>query len=188
MKLILGLGNPGKKYHGTRHNVGAHAVDLLAKKLELTWKLDKKRQAEVASTVIDDVAITLARPTVFMNESGETAQALMHFYKINLDDLLVIHDEMDFPAGKIAFLAQGGPAGHKGIANIQKRFNNQAFNRLRIGIGRPTPPMATEDWVLGHPAGEDKEKINEAVRVAGDAILDWIADGISKACSKWNRA
>lgn len=188
MKLIIGLGNPGKKYAGTRHNVGAHAVELLAKKLELTWKLDKKRQAEVASTAIDDVAITLARLAVFMNESGATAQALMHFYKINLDDMLVIHDEMDFPAGKIAFLAQGGPAGHKGIANIQERLSSEAINRLRIGIDHPTPPMKIEDWVLGHPAGEDKEKIDEAVRVAGDAILDWLADGISKAASKWNRA
>jgi PTH1 family peptidyl-tRNA hydrolase len=187
MKLIIGLGNPGKDYAGTRHNVGARAVELLAEKLELTWKLDKKRQTEVASTIIDDVTVVLAKPAVFMNESGETAQALMHFYKINLDDLLVIHDEMDFPAGKIAFLTQGGPAGHKGIANIQARLNSEAFNRLRVGIDRPAPPIKTEDWALGRPAGEDKEKINDAVRVAGDAVLDWIADGIAKTASTWNR-
>lgn len=188
MKLIIGLGNPDKKYKDTRHNVGARVVELLAKKLELTWGMDKKRRAETASTVTEEAAIILAKPTIFMNESGDTAQALMHYYKVSLNDLLVIHDEMDFPAGKIAFLAQGGPAGHKGITNIQERLKSEAFNRLRIGIGRPTPPIKMEDWVLSSPKGEEKEKINAAVRLADDAVLDWIADGISKVSSKWNRS
>lgn len=182
MKLIIGLGNPGKPYVGTRHNTGFEAVNRLAKELDATWSKDEKRHAEISRQ--DDVII--AKPTTFMNESGQAVQSLASYYKVGLEDLLIIQDEMDLPPGRIAFLAQGGAAGHNGIEDIQEKMGNKEICRLRIGIGRPTSAQTKESWVLGKAMDDEREAWEKGVEKAGQAIQDWIRDGLAKAMNRWN--
>src|SRR5512133_1263910 len=155
MKLIVGLGNPGKKYQGTRHNVGFMAVDAFAKEHHADWHEESSRKALIASCVIEETKVMLAKPQTFMNLSGDAVQAISSFYKIPPEQILIIQDEMDFDEGRIQFKANGGHAGHNGIRNLQERLGTQEIPRLRIGIGKPTPPIAPEDWVLGKLSSHD---------------------------------
>lgn len=185
MKLIIGLGNPGKKYEPTRHNVGFRIIDRVAP--ELNWKTDEKHQALTAKGEVEGTAVLLAKPTTFMNNSGAAVQALAAYYKVATDGILVIHDEMDLSPGRIAFIAKGGAAGHNGIADIQERLGSKEIARLRIGIGRPLPPIPTEDWVLQKP-GAEKDSLQDAETRAIEAVRDWIKNGLLKAMNKWNTA
>lgn len=151
MKLIIGLGNPGKKYEGTRHNLGFVAVDTLAAEESGVWKTDAKRKAETCQVTIGHEKVILAKPTTFMNLSGEAATALLSFYKLTPEDLLIVHDEMDLEPGRIQLKPAGsGPAGHNGVASIQEQLGTKQIARLRLGIGRPEhATQPTEDYVLG---------------------------------------
>lgn len=185
MKLIVGLGNPGKKYEHTRHNAGFLAIQQLQQHAcqEAIWSLDDRSHALIAQSHINGEKVLLAKPQTFMNLSGESVQALVSYYKIPLEHVLIIHDELDLAPGTLAFLAKGGHAGHNGISSIQEKLGTQAIQRLRIGIGRPTPPQATEDWVLG---SMDKAS-NDTCHTAAHAAHDWITEGIEKAMNTWNR-
>ena len=182
MKLIIGLGNPGKEYERTRHNAGFLGVDAFADSAGAKWSEDAKRKAMVAKANMDGQAVLLAKPLTYMNLSGEAVRAVSSYYKVDLNDLLIVQDELDLAPGSMAFLAKGGDAGHNGIASIQEKLGTTEIARLRIGIGRPAPPQAKEDWVLGPIA---KETI-ETVAKTPDAIADWIRDGLTKAMNKWN--
>ncbi|MFA6486341.1 MAG: aminoacyl-tRNA hydrolase [Candidatus Magasanikbacteria bacterium] len=160
MKLLIGLGNPGKEYEKTRHNAGFLALDTLAKNLELKFKLDKKMKAEVAK----NAEIILAKPQTFMNESGVAVRALMDFYKLKPNDIVVIHDDKDIPLGEWRDQTDRSAAGHNGIKSIIEHLGTQNFRRLRIGIA--TPEMARfddkADFVLGK-FSKDELKIVEGV-------------------------
>ncbi len=182
MQLILGLGNPGKKYAQTRHNAGYLALDNLADQLGLRWKSDTKRQALLAHGVIDDTPFILAKPTTSMNLSGYAAQALLKYYKINLVDLLVVQDDMDLEPGRLSFRARGGTAGHNGIASIVEQLGTNAFARLRLGIGRPVDDETTENWVLSRLTRETEKAISRAPQ----ALTDWITQGLTQAMNRWN--
>lgn len=186
MKLIVGLGNPGKECEKTRHNVGFMALDILAGKFDASWSEDKKRHALVAKVEIESEHALLAKPTTFMNSSGTAVQELLSYYKADPKNLLVIHDEMDLPAGRIAFLGNGGPAGHNGVTDIQEKLGSKAIPRLRIGIGRSPHGNGSEDWVLSAPRGEKAKAIKEAVHRAADAAIDWVALGPPRASNIWN--
>src|SRR5689334_6786030 len=135
MKLIVGLGNPGKEYAGTRHNIGFRILDALA---ESPFKDESKFKSEISEMRVGSEKVILAKPTTFMNNSGEAVQALKSFYKLEDGDILVIQDEMDYMPGVFAFSFGNGPAGHNGIASIQEMLATRDFARLRIGIGRPS--------------------------------------------------
>lgn len=148
-KLIVGLGNPGEKYFETKHNVGFMLIDQLAKKWNLTFSNDKIFQADIASTFINGEKIYLVKPTTFMNESGKAVQALLAYYGLEIDDLLVIYDDLDMEVGKIRFRSKGSAGGHNGIKSIINHVGSQIFNRVKIGIGRPKPGMTVVHHVLG---------------------------------------
>lgn len=182
MKLIVGLGNPGKKYQNTRHNAGFIAVDAFAKANDASWRDESARKAHISQCTVGETKVLLAKPQTFMNLSGDAVQSIASFYKIDPSDILIVQDEMDFDPGRIQFKPGGGPAGHNGIKSIQERMGTQDIARLRIGIGKPTPPMATEDWVLGKLSTDDS--FNPLDIVSG--MRDWIVYGTEYAASRWN--
>lgn len=143
MKLIVGLGNPGRKYTLTRHNIGFMAVSLLADKLKLTFRFDKKFQGDVAKTS----EYILLKPQTYMNLSGISVQAVCAYYNIEPADILVVYDDLDLPLGKIRLRPQGGAGGHKGIRSITSSLQTDAYKRLRIGIDRH-PDIPAEAYVL----------------------------------------
>lgn len=181
MKLLIGLGNPGKEYVNTRHNAGFLAVDELVK--DAAWTKDALHKAEVAKLTVDGQSVIVAKPQTFMNLSGETVRGLASYYKVAMEDILIVQDEMDLEPGMLAFIAKGGAAGHNGIISIQEAMGTDSIARLRIGVGRPTPPIAKEDWVLG----KIDEASQETTKRAALAMNDWITNGLEKAMNEWNR-
>lgn len=183
MKLIVGLGNPGTEYASTRHNAGFLAIDALAAELDARWTEDAKRYAMIVKTVVEDTAVMLIKPQTYMNASGEAIRALTSYYKIDPKDILIVQDELDLAPGRMAFLEKGSSAGHNGIASIHEQLGTTEIARLRIGIGRAAPPMATEHWVLGKI---DPLTIDTTKR-APQAIRDWITKGMALAMNIWNQ-
>ena len=136
-KLLVGLGNPGDKYFETKHNVGFMFIDQLAKKQNVTFTHDKIFQADLASFFFNGEKIYLVKPTTFMNESGKAVHALLTYYGLDIEDLLIIYDDLDMEVGKIRLRAKGSAGGHNGIKSIIQHIGTQTFNRVKIGIGRP---------------------------------------------------
>lgn len=186
MKIIVGLGNPGKEYEHTRHNIGWDIVSLLAKKEGARFSKKTDLKAEIAEWFCDREKVLLVHPLTFMNASGEAVSTIQHFYKCPTENILIVQDEMDYPLETFAFTRSAGPAGHNGIASIQEILGTKQIARLRIGINRPTDPMKKESYVLQPFGKEEKKLIEERMTQAADAIKDWIAQGTSKAMEKWN--
>ena len=147
-KLIVGLGNPGDKYFETKHNVGFMLVDKMCKELNLKFTADKIFQADIASTFLNGEKVYFAKPTTFMNESGKAVHALLTYYGLDIDDLLVIYDDLDMEVGKIRLRTKGSAGGHNGIKSIIKHIGTQEFKRVKIGIGRPKNNMSVIHHVL----------------------------------------
>lgn len=148
-KLIVGLGNPGVKYVETKHNVGFMLIDKICKDLNLQFTVDKIFQAEIASTFLNGEKIYFIKPTTFMNESGKAVHALLTYYGLDIEDLLVIYDDLDMEVGKIRLRSKGSAGGHNGIKSIIKHIGSQEFKRIKIGIGRPKNGMTVVHHVLG---------------------------------------
>jgi len=182
MKLIVGLGNPGKEYEGTRHNIGFRILDALASE---PFKNESKFKSEVSEMRVGSVKVILAKPTTFMNNSGEAVQALKSFYKLEDGDILVIQDEMDYVPGVFAFSFGNGPAGHNGISSIQERLATRDFARLRIGIGRPSVGTK-EDFVLTRFTADEESKIYKRQDDMVKAAQDWVSQGLTKTMNVWN--
>lgn len=183
MKMIIGLGNPGKEYAQTKHNVGFMVVDAIADTLHVA--VEKKQcQAFTQVTNWDGEKILLVKPQTFMNLSGQAVMELLNYYKDRIDDLLVIHDDLDLPPGQLRFKQGGGAGGHNGIKNIIAQLNSNDFDRLKIGIGRGD--YNTKDYVLTPFHGEDKKAIEEAVQTAVDAVQLWLQEGVSAAMNRYN--
>jgi len=165
MKLIIGLGNPGKKYEKTLHNVGFILLDKLAEELGLKWKKDAKAQAQIAK----NENLILAKPQTFMNRSGISVAHLMSYYKIPTEDLLVIHDDIDLAFAQTKLQKNIGPAGHLGVEDIVVSIKTKDFKRFRVGVGRPqNEKTSTEDWVLSNFSAQDLEKIqNISLPISG---------------------
>lgn len=183
MKLVIGLGNIGNEYKNTRHNAGFLAVDAVAASMNASWKNDNALHAELCKGTINGTSVILAKPTTFMNRSGDAAQAIASYYKIGIGDILIVQDEMDIAPGALAFKFGGGAAGHNGITSIQERLATNDFARLRIGIGRPEGQTPKEQWVLGKIDPATMETTSRAAQ----AIEDWFTNGLAKAMNTWNQ-
>ena len=186
MYLIVGLGNPGSKYALTRHNIGFMAADLFAISAgNPPWK--EEFHAHTCKFKMDGEDILIAKPMTFMNKSGESVQALMSFYKINLENLIVAHDEIDIPFSEIRIHKNRSPGGHNGIKSVSQLIGTQDYVRLRLGVGRPPhPEMDIADFVLQKFSSEEQAKLTDFLNKAGDALEAIVFDGLSKASSKFN--
>lgn len=173
MKLIIGLGNPGKEYTNTRHNVGWLVVDRLAEKLDATWKSKKSWQAEIAETRVGDKKNVLVKPQTFMNRSGDAVvRARGFWHKVPVDNIFVIHDDVDLKLGDIRIKQGGGSAGHRGVDSVVQRLKNSNFHRIRIGIDRPEhKDFPIDKWVLGQFSEEEKNKLDPVIQETTEQIL-----------------
>ena len=166
MKIIVGLGNPGDSYKNTRHNAGFLGLDFLHNEFNGTpWQEKKKLLCLVSECIIHGKKILLAKPTTFMNDSGQAVKKLLEFYKLTPDSLLVIHDDIDILAGTIRHTTSSRAAGHNGVADIITHLNTQDFKRTRLGIGRPTEVLGvcqpSHDYVLGKFTKEELHTLNK---------------------------
>lgn len=177
MKLIIGLGNPGKEYEKTRHNVGFATLQKLREKLlEFginNWEISKKFNAEICGCSVNNEKIILAKPLTFMNNSGEAVCLLMRYYKINILDLIVIHDDKDILIGEIKIQKDKNDAGHNGVKSIIEHLNNKNFTRVRIGIASENPKKMsdTAKFVLDKFSLLERKKIETAINLSVENIL-----------------
>lgn len=186
MKLVVGLGNPGSKYEGTRHNVGFAAVDILAARHFVQWEAAPRGAgALVGRWRAADVV--LAKPLTFMNLSGAAVVALLQFYKIELPDMLVIVDEVQLDTGRIRLRPEGSAGGHNGLKSIIESLGTGAFPRLRIGVGRGDTRRDLADHVLAKFDADERPIIDEAIGRAADASEAFVADGMAVAMNRFNR-
>lgn len=184
MKLIVGLGNPGKEYENTRHNAGFLAIDKVCKKLDI--QLDKSKCKAIYGIYRkDDEKYIFAKPQTFMNLSGEAVTSLMNFYDIDVKDLIVIHDDLDLPVGKIRLRYQGSSGGQKGMGNIIDLLSTQLINRIRIGISN-NKLIDTKDYVLGKFDSNEIEELNKVLNNAGEMIDYYLNNSFDKFMSKYN--
>ena len=174
MKLIVGLGNPGSKYHGTKHNVGFITVDEIAFQEKVSFN-KQQSEAEIAEFYLGTEKILLVKPTTFMNESGRSVRPLMDYYNIELSDVIVVYDDMDLPIGSIRLRQKGSAGGHNGIKSLIQHFGTQEFNRVRVGIGRPNRGQEVIAHVLSTFPKAVHEEILLGVKKAADASLYWAA-------------
>jgi len=185
MKLFIGLGNPGKKYENTRHNVGFMTIDELANKWSVSMNEDKKFKGSIGTTHIKGEKVILLKPTTFMNLSGESVQAVMDFYNIDDADVIVIYDDLDMETGKIRGRMKGSAGGHNGIKSIILHLATQEFKRLKIGIDK-SPYGKTTDHVLGKFTTGEMEYIGPAILKAVRACEETIETDFLKAISGLN--
>lgn len=172
MKLIFGLGNPGKKYEDTKHNIGFIAVEHLARHLGLSFN-KTKFNAVYAEGNIGSEKIVLIKPQTFMNLSGESVQPWVDYYNLTEDDIVVIYDDMDLPVGKIRLRLQGGSGGHNGMKSIIQHLGTKEFNRIRVGVGRPMPQQSVISHVISKFPKESIEDMKMSVQMIIDAIKYW---------------
>lgn len=187
MKVIVGLGNPGPKYGLTKHNVGFMLVNALAEKLgisERDWH--DKFEALVAETRIGTEKVLLVKPMTYMNDSGRAVGPILSWYKLGPEDLTVIHDDMDIPAGTVRIRKQGSAGGHNGIKSILAHVGDEHFTRVRIGIGRPLPGWSVIDHVLAPFPSEDVPKIREALEYLLPAVECIVSAGTDLAMNRYN--
>ena len=184
MKIIVGLGNPGKEYKNTRHNVGYMVLEELASRYPVE-KQECKFDAIIGHVRIKGEKVLLVKPLTFMNLSGKSVQPLMHWHKLDLINLMVVYDDMDLPLGNVRIRASGGNGGHKGMKSIAERLATQEFARVRLGIGRPAGREAV-DWVLGRFSADEKEESGQAIKYAADALEKWVTSGIAETMNTYN--
>ncbi len=184
MKLIVGLGNPGKKYENTRHNTGFKVIDETLKKLNV--KLDhNKFNADYACINRNGEKIYFLKPLTFMNLSGEAVAPFMKYFDIDINDLIVVHDDLDLPVGKIRLRQSGSCGGQNGMRNIIDLLHSQDIKRIRVGIGKD-PLIPVVDYVLGKTKPEDLTAYNQSIDKASDALVYALDNDFSKVMSNFN--
>lgn len=181
--LLVGLGNPGTRYEGTRHNVGFRCIDWIGKVNGIA--VDKKQlNALLGSGRVGNKRVLLAKPQTFMNVSGKSVRRIMDFYKIRQDHLVVVYDDLDTEPGKVRLRPKGGHGGHNGMRSIIATLcNSQDFVRIRVGIGRPAGRISVADWVLQNFGRNDNELVEDAVREAEAMCASILVEGIDRALS-----
>ena len=186
MKLIVGLGNPGRKYEGTRHNVGFDVVDLLARRHTASWESAPRGiDALIARCRVPD--LVLAKPLTFMNLSGAAIVGLLQFYKIDVGDLLVIVDDVNLELGRLRVRAAGSAGGHNGLKSAIESLGTEEFARLRVGVGRGDARRDLADHVLAKFERDERENVDAAVGRAADAAELFDTDGIGPVMNRFNR-
>lgn len=183
--LVIGLGNPGAQYAGNRHNIGFFVVDLLARRTGGSFKAHKAR-ADVVECRIGDTRCVLAKPRTYMNESGGPVSGLAKFFKVPLDRIVVIHDELDLEPGVIRLKLGGGDNGHNGLKSLRASLGSGDFYRVRLGIGRPPGRQDPADFVLRDFPAAAREEVGVQVERAADAIEVLLAQGLVAAQNAYN--
>ena len=178
--LVVALGNPGIQYELTRHNIGWCVLDQLDDQLKLVWQ---KKFKGLFATAQEHLFL---KPQTFMNLSGESVVQAINFYKISIDNLIVIHDDIDIPFGTIAFKKGGGDGGHNGLKSISQLTGNSGFMRMRLGIGRP-PHGQVSSWVLSSYSETEETHLEQFFTGAADALAYYLQFGFEKAASKFSR-
>jgi peptidyl-tRNA hydrolase, PTH1 family len=190
MKLIVGLGNPGKEYSTNRHNIGFLCLNHFARLHRIT--LDRKQsRSRVGIGCVAGNEVALAKPQTYMNLSGIAVSQLMQRYKLSVEDLVVIHDDLDLPLGKIRVRKGSSAAGHNGIKSIIANLGTQEFIRIRVGISRPAREDENKeesivDYVLGDFTAEDKSVIEDTIRRVSDAVMSLLTEGLTTSMNKFN--
>ena len=185
MKIIAGLGNPGAEYAHTKHNVGFMLVDVLAEKLgAASWKEDFF--SALTEVRIGGEKVFLVKPLTYMNNSGEALGPMLSYYKLDVDDLVVVHDDMDIPAGMVRIRRKGSSGGHNGIKSIIAHVGSEDFARVRIGIGRPPAGWTVIHHVLAPFSTEDAPKIRAAIDYLLPAVESIVTDGVDFAMNRYN--
>lgn len=186
MKLVFGLGNPGKQYEKTRHNAGWIALDVLIEKYGYDQvKSDKSSQIYISK--IKNEKVLFIKPLTFMNNSGNIVRELMNFYKVSLKDIIILHDEKDFPINKNQFKVNGSAAGHNGVKSVISNLSSENFLRYRIGVNSPPYNWLIIDWVLSKLSKEEIQSIIDSTLQNSDFIYDWIKDeSFEKIMAKYN--
>jgi len=189
-KLVVGLGNPGREYDGTRHNIGFAALDRFAEKMDCSFRSKWRFSAKIAEAMAGDAGkLVLAKPQTYMNRSGSAVNALLKWLKIEPSQLLVVVDDADLPLGQIRLRIAGGSGGHNGLRSIIETLGgNEEFARLRMGIGRSAPAGADiSGHVLGKFGSQERETAEQAVATAVEAIECCVHEGLTEAMNRFNR-
>lgn len=185
MKIIAGLGNPGKEYEHSRHNMGFDVIDILADRFKVSlWKSDMK--SEIATVIVSGEKVLLVKPQTYMNLSGEAVGAISKYYKVDLDDIYIVCDDLDLPPGKTRIRKKGSAGGHNGIKSLIAHLGSEEFNRFRIGVGHPKDGHTVVDHVLTRPYGDDVALIEEAKIHTADSIEDALKNGVDHAMNAFN--
>lgn len=186
MFLIAGLGNPGRGYAKTRHNVGFDVIDKLAEQENIRI-LEKKHKAVIGKGVIEGCKVILAKPQTYMNLSGESIRELADYYKIDVkNELIVISDDISLPPGQIRIRKKGSAGGHNGLKNIIALLGHEEFQRIRLGVGEKPEGYDLADYVLGHFEAKERKLVDEAVAEAADAVRTVLTKGIEAAMNQFN--
>ncbi len=185
MKIIVGLGNPGKEYEKTRHNLGFMVIERLSKMLKIN--INKSRMQGIYGVgSYNGEKIILVKPTTYMNLSGDCVSKFLNYYKLDLKDLIVIYDDIDINVGNIRVRPSGKPGTHNGMRDISNKLGSIEFSRVRVGSGRPVDGQDLADYVLSNIKSSEEELINKAIIDASDAILEYLNNGIKEAMNKYN--
>ncbi|WP_277932401.1 aminoacyl-tRNA hydrolase [Bacillus cereus group sp. BfR-BA-01352] len=173
MKLIVGLGNPGREYELTRHNIGFMAIDELAKRWNISLN-EQKFKGVFGAGFVNGEKVILLKPLTYMNLSGESIRPLMDYYKIDVEDFVVLYDDLDIPVGKLRLRMKGSAGGHNGVKSTISHLGTQEFQRIRMGIDRPKNGMKVVDYVLGRFTSEEIPDVNHSIEKAADACGEWL--------------
>ena len=183
--MIIGLGNPGREYRETRHNLGFMVVDRLAVRFNLSFRRLQFKSL-IASTDYLGNKVILVKPQTYMNLSGQSVSALVRFYKISLSNMIVAHDHLDLPLGTIRIRSDGGAGGQRGMESIIERLGSKIFPRIRLGIDRPPGQMDPANFVLQEFHDRDMIIVSQLLDRAADAIITWMEDGLETAMNRFN--
>lgn len=186
MYIIVGLGNPGKKYAGTRHNMGFAVIERLAERHRIAAS-EEKLKAVYGKGVIAGQKVVLAEPQTFMNLSGESVRALVDYFKVDPEnELIVVYDDISLEPGQLRVRPKGSAGGHNGMKNIIQMLGGDVFPRVRVGIGEKPKGWDLADYVLGYPGDADKKLLDEAFDRAADAVEMILTDGVDAAMNRFN--
>lgn len=188
--VLLGLGNPGAKYQATRHNLGFRVLDFLrAEDIESfsEFKLEPKFKAELATGIMNERKVLLVKPQTFMNLSGDSAQAILSFYKLAPANLIVIHDDVDLPFDVLRIRASGGSGGHNGVKDLIEKLGTENFPRIRIGVSNEwRERMPTDEFVLAKFSAEEEKELPKIIAAAAGAVREIVVNGLEAAMNKYN--
>lgn len=186
MKVVVGLGNPGRKYVGTRHNIGFTVVDNLAEKHAAHFKKNVRLLSETATINLREEQVILVKPQTYMNNSGQAVAAIKNYYKLTNNDLIIIYDDADLMVGSLRLRATGSSGGHRGVQSIIEHLSDNNFARIKIGIGKEKSENGLKNYVLGSFTSEENKTITPVLKVTEEAVTEIIFGEFSEAMNKFN--
>ncbi len=185
MFLFVGLGNPEARYAGNRHNVGFKVIDALEKRTDIAWS--ERFHGRFGQGLIVGQKVLLLEPLTFMNRSGEAVVAAAQFFKVKVDETVIVHDEMDLEFTRLQLKRGGGSGGHNGLRSVEASLGSSDFLRVRVGVGRPPASWDAADWVLSNFDAQEREQLPAVVELAADACQAIVERGMSAAMNQYNR-